>query len=113
MFSLLGLGILSVPSSASAQCVGSSISPQISISGSKQPTSRQNNVRMNASGPCTGSTSHTGITQVRIGGTQRGQQNINVDQQINGSSNSSGINGTTVLIQANPQIDVYNAADDF
>ena len=66
--SLFGLGILSVPSSASAQCVASDVSVQVSISGSKEPATQRSDVQMNALGPCTGNVSHTSGVQTRVGG---------------------------------------------
>lgn len=113
LLSLLGLSIVSAPFSASAQCVASDVSVQANISGSKEPASQRSDIQTDVDGSCTGTSIHTGGAQIRTGGTSPGEQTRRVTHKIRGSSNSSGVDGTTVILRSNPTIDVYNAADRF
>ena len=122
-FKVLALGLLSFSSflflganftkKVSAQCVQADISIQSNISGSRQPTERSNDVILESNGPCTGNSSVTTGVQSNVGGNGRVQQRRRVRQRIQGGSgNGSGVNGTTVQIKTNPQIDVFNPADN-
>lgn len=122
-FKVLALGLLSFSSflllganfakKVSAQCVQADISIQSNISGSKQPTKRSNDVVLESDGSCTGNSSVTTGVQSNVGGNGRVEQRRQVRQRIQGGSdNGTGVNGTTIQIKTNPQIDVYNPADN-
>jgi hypothetical protein len=97
---------------ASAQCVMNDTNFQVSISGSRKPTDRSNDVSQASSGGCVGNTVNSTNVQVNTGGTSRASQHRQSNQVINGSNNSpTGINLPPVKTRQNVQIDVYNAAD--
>lgn len=99
---------------ASAQCVQADISIQYNISGSRQPTERTNDVEFEKKGTCTGNANVTTNVQGNVGGTGRVTQTRQVRNRIQGDSdNRTGVNGPTVQIKTNPQIDVYNPVDRF
>ncbi len=119
-FSLLAVACLSISTiftveysrnnSASAQCVQADVSVQANISGSRQPTERSNDVQMTSQGPCTGNSQVTTGVQVNVGGRGRVIQNRRVRQEMNGGS---GVDGSTVQINSNVGVDVYNPADNY
>lgn len=108
----LTLASASTPS-ASAQCVMTDVGPQVTVSGSRQPTERSNNVNMQSQGPCTGNSITTTGEQLQQGGTNRAVQRREVNQQMQGGSDSgTGVSGPTVRVRVNPTADVFNPADD-
>lgn len=106
--SLLAWGAVS-PSPAHAQCVQADVSVQYNISGSRQPTDRENDVVMESDRGCTGNTSVTTGVQGNVGGDRPVVQRRRVRQRQEGGSGS----GSTVQIESNVGIDVYNPADNF
>jgi hypothetical protein len=97
---------------ATAQCVMNDTNIQVTISGSRQPTKRTNNVSQGSTGGCVGNTINTTNVQSNVGGTDPVTQNRQSNQQINGSNNSpTGINMAPVKFKQNVQVDVFNPAD--
>jgi hypothetical protein len=121
MKSYLSIGLLTLPAlcaailfapNAQAQCIMNDTNLQVSISGSKQPTNRTNNVRQGSTGNCVGNTVNTTNVQTNVGGTDRATQNRQSNQQLNGSnSNPTGVNLAPAKFRQNVQVDVYNPAD--
>ncbi|BAU63681.1 hypothetical protein STA3757_10470 [Stanieria sp. NIES-3757] len=98
--------------SALAQCVQADVSVQYNISGSKEPTERNNQIEMQGSDSCRGNASVTTGVQGNEGGTGKVVQNRTVRHRFEENPNSnSQWGGATVQIRSNPEIDVYNAAD--
>lgn len=101
-----------VTNSAMAQCVQADVSVQYNISGSKEPTERNNQIEMQGSDSCQGNVSVTTGVQGNEGGTGQVVQNRTVRHRFENNTNSnSQWGGSTVQIRSNPAIDVYNAAD--
>lgn len=96
--------------SAMAQCVQADVSVQYNISGSKEPTERNNQIEMQGSDSCRGNVSVTTGVQGNEGGTGKVVQNRTVRHRFEDNTNSQW-GGSTVQIRSNPAIDVYNAAD--
>ncbi|AFY94817.1 hypothetical protein [Chamaesiphon minutus] len=105
--------LVSLPiSRAHAQCMMNDTNIQMTISGSRKPTERTNDVTQRSTGNCVGNSVNSTNVQTNIGGTERATQNRRSNQQINGGGgNPSGVNVPTVKFRQNVQIDVYNAAD--
>lgn len=97
---------------AIAQCVQADVSVQYNISGSREPTERNNDIRMSSNGTCQGNATVTTGVQGNVGGNGRVRQNRVVRHRIDNSNNSSESSGATIQIQSNPAIDVYNPADN-
>lgn len=104
--------VSSVSNSATAQCVQADVGIQYNISGSKEPTERINDVDMQSTGDCRGNTSVTTGVQGNVGGNGRVRQERRVRHRFEGSRNSGDNGSSTVQIKVNPQIDVYNPADN-
>ena len=101
----------SVTNSAIAQCVQADVGVQYNISGSEEPTERTNDVDLQSNGDCKGNASVTTGVQGNQGGTGSVRQDRKVRHRFEGSDNDTEPGGSTVQIQTNPQIDVYNPAD--
>ena len=101
----------SVTNSAMAQCVQADVGVQYNISGSEEPTERSNDVDMQSNGDCRGNASVTTGVQGNQGGAGSVRQDRTVRHRFEGSDNDTEAGGSTVQIQTNPQIDVYNPAD--
>ena len=111
LLSLIGfLSVFSAPRSVSAQCVQADVSVQYNISGSRQPTDRTNDVDFDSQGNCQGNVSVTTGVQGNEGGTGRVRQRRVVRHRFTGNSHNN-LGGSTIQIQSNPAIDVYNPAD--
>jgi hypothetical protein len=121
-FFSLSLGLLSMAtlstltslpiSRVNAQCIMNDTNIQMTISGSRRPTDRTNNVTQGSTGNCSGNVINSTNVQTNIGGTNPATQNRQSNQQINGGGgNPSGVNVPPVKLHQNVQIDVYNAAD--
>ncbi|MCC0177506.1 hypothetical protein I4641_11005 [Waterburya agarophytonicola K14] len=96
-----------------AQCVQADVSVQYNISGSKEPTERTNDVEMSQEGTCRGNASVTTGVQGNVGGTRQVRQTRVVRHRIENRDNSHRYSGgSTIQIQSNPAIDVYNPADN-
>ena len=96
-----------------AQCVQADVSVQYNISGSRKLTERTNNVEMSGDGSCQGNASVTTGVQGNIGGNSRVRQRRVVRHRMENSPNSPEYSGgSTVRVQSNPAIDVYNPADN-
>ena len=95
-----------------AQCVQADISVQYNISGSRQPTSRTNDIEMSDDGFCQGNASVTTGVQGNVGGNGRVRQNRVVRHRAKNSEDNIDYYGSSVQIQSNPEIDVYNPADN-
>lgn len=96
-----------------AQCVQADVSVQYNISGSKEPTERANDVEMSSEETCHGNASVTTGVQGNIGGNRRVRQTRVVRHRFENRDNSHrGLGGSTIQIQSNPAIDVYNPADN-
>ncbi|MGD1920139.1 MAG: hypothetical protein ACFCAD_15380 [Pleurocapsa sp.] len=116
----IGLSLTSslLPSSlffspAVAQCVQADVSVQYNISGSRDLTERTNDVEMSSDGACRGNASVTSGVQGNIGGNCRVRQNRVVRHRLKNSRDNRGYpGGSTIQIQSNPAIDVYNPADN-
>ncbi|MGK7953362.1 MAG: hypothetical protein AB4368_32400 [Xenococcaceae cyanobacterium] len=104
------LGVFAVTRSASAQCVQADVSVQYNISGSRQPAEQSNDVDFDSNGRCRGNASITTGVQGNEGGTGRVIQRRVVRHRFTGD-NDDRSDGSTIQIQSNPTIDVYNAAD--
>ncbi|VEP15372.1 conserved exported hypothetical protein [Hyella patelloides LEGE 07179] len=102
----------SVTNSALAQCVQADVGVQYNISGSKEPTERSNDVDMQSDGDCRGNSSVTTGVQGNVGGNGRVRQERTVRHRSQGSEDDTGAGGSTVQVETNPQIDVYNPADN-
>ncbi len=100
----------SMTTSAKAQCVQADIGIQYNISGSREPTRRSNDVDMQSTGDCRGNASVTTGVQGNVGGNGRVRQNRRVRHRFEGRGNNN--DNETVQIKVNPQIDVYNPADN-
>lgn len=111
-FSSLIMVASSVNNSATAQCVQADVGIQYNISGSKEPTERTNDVDMQSSGDCRGNASVTTGVQGNEGGTGSVRQERRVRHRFEGSDDGNETGGSTVQIRTNPQIDVYNPADN-
>ncbi|WP_013323914.1 hypothetical protein [Gloeothece verrucosa] len=101
---------------AVAQCVQTDVSVQYNISGSKKPTERTNDVVMESQPGCIGNSSVTTSVQGNIGGDGPVQQNRRVRQRQtsnNSQPKPTGVNGSTVQVQSNVQVDVYNPAEKY
>ncbi len=98
---------------AIAQCVQADVAVQYNISGSKEPTERSNDVDFQSHDNCRGNVSVTTSVQGNEGGNGRVRQTRTVRHRFeNSESNSDRPGGSTIQIQSNPTIDVYNAADN-
>lgn len=104
------LGVFTITRSAAAQCVQADISVQYNISGSRQPTERNNDVDFGSSGNCRGNASVTTGVQGNEGGRGRVTQRRVVRHRFTGDGDDRA-GGSTIQIKSNPTIDVYNAAD--
>ena len=96
---------------ALAQCVQADISAQYNISGSRTPTERNNDVDLQSRGACRGNVSVTTGVQGNEGGTAKVRQSRVVRHRFENRHHDDR-NDSTVQIQSNPTIDVYNAADN-
>lgn len=100
-------------SSAVAQCVQADISVQYNISGSKIPTERTNDVEFQSNDACRGNASITTGVQGNIGGNGRVRQTRVVRHRMEDRDSSDRYSeNSTVRVQSNPAIDVYNPADN-
>lgn len=100
-----------------AQCIQADIAVQYNISGSQEPTERTNDVDFQSHAACRGNASVTTSVQGNEGGNGRVRQTRVVRHRFKPQSSLSqahnGILGSsTVQIQSNPAIDVYNAAEN-
>ena len=95
-----------------AQCVQADISVQYNISGSRQPTPRTNDIKMNDDGSCRGNASVTTGVQGNIGGNGKVSQNRVVRHQMRNRRSDTEHNSSSIQIKSNPAIDVYNPADN-
>ena len=111
LISGLSLQCISWQSAVMAQCVQADISVQYNISGSKEPTDRNNDVVMQNSGACQGNASITTGVQGNVGGNGRVRQTRTVRHRFIGSEEDNH-SQNTIQIKSNPTIDVYNAADN-
>ena len=117
LFSLFGLLCANWSiSPATAQCIQADISVQYNISGSKEPTDRTNDVEMTGDGACQGNATVTTGVQGNVGGNGRVRQSRTVRHRIEnrdrrGQKRGNSV-GSTIQIQSNPAIDVYNPADN-
>jgi hypothetical protein len=116
-FSLLSAWILTIVSGIShpaiAQCVQADVSVQYNISGSKEPTERNNDVDFQTHPNCSGNVSVTTGVQGNEGGNGRVSQTRIVRHRFeNNQGTSDRPDNSTIQIQSNPTIDVYNAADN-
>ena len=94
-----------------AQCVRADVSVQYNISGSTEPTERNNDIDLQSDSGCQGNATVTTGVQGNVGGNRRVRQSRKVRHRINSSDNRDNYLGNNVQIQSNPAIDVYNAAD--
>jgi hypothetical protein len=116
-FSLLSASILGIVPGISppaiAQCVQADVSVQYNISGSKEPTDRTNDVDFQSHPNCSGNVSVTTGVQGNEGGNGRVTQTRIVRHRFEDNQTTSDrSNNSTIQIQSNPTIDVYNAADN-
>lgn len=101
---------------AVAQCVQADVAVQYNISGSKKPTKRNNDVVLESEPGCTGNSSVTSSVQGNVGGNDTVEQNRRVRQRQSNSNskpNPTGVNGSTVQVQTEIQVDVYNPAEKY
>ena len=101
-----------VTNSATAQCVQADVGIQYNISGSKKPTQRTNDVDMQSTGSCRGNASVTTGVQGNVGGNGSVRQERRVRHRFEGKGKNRENGNSTIQIQVNPQIDVYNPADN-
>lgn len=95
-----------------AQCVQADVSVQYNISGSTEPTERDNDIDLQSDRNCQGNATVTTGVQGNVGGNRRVRQSRQVRQRVSSSSERNNYSGKTVQIQSNPAIDVYNPADN-
>jgi hypothetical protein len=100
---------LTITSPMKAQCVMNDVNLQVSMSGSKKPTQRTNNVTQVSRGPCVGNTITTTNTQVYTG-RERATQLRESYQVINNQGSHNSLGSNTVKVKTNVQVDVYNPA---
>lgn len=93
-----------------ASCVQADVSVQYSISGSKKPTPRSNDVQMEKDPQCSGNTSVTTGVQGHVGPGSVEQHRQVRHRQQGGNGNRSGVNGPTVQVEVKAPVDVYNPA---
>lgn len=121
-FALFSLGLFSFSSFltvaaslnqvASAQCVIADVAIQVAVHGSEKPPQQTNQVEMMSDGPCTGNTSVSTSRQIHVGGADDVRQERRSRHQISGDGDSStGVNGPTVAVPVEVQVDVDNPAD--
>ena len=121
-FALFSLGLFSFSSfltlasswsqSASAQCVMADVAIQVAVDGSEEPAQQSNQVEMLSDGPCTGNTSVSTSRQIHVGGEGEVRQERRSRHQLRGDDDSrTGVNGPTVAVPVEVQVDVYNPAD--
>ncbi len=99
--------------SVKAQCVQGDVSVQYSISGSQKPTQRTNDVTMESEPGCRGNSSVTTGVQGHIGPNSAEQDRRVRHRQRGSNKNPKGINGSTVQIRSNVEVDVDNPVDRF
>jgi len=115
--SLLAMATLSTllwPSNrpVAAQCVITDVAVQTAITGSQKPAKQSNQVTIERRGACNGTSSVSVGQQVQVGGTGQVVQQRQSQHRIEGTSrNETGVQGPTVAIPVQVQVDVYNAAD--
>ena len=121
-FALFSLGLFSFSSFltlassfnqfVSAQCVIADVAVQVAVDGSEEPAQQSNEVEIMSDGPCTGNTSVNTSRQVHVGGMGEVRQERSSRHQIRGDGNSrTGVNGPTVAVPVEVQVDVDNPAD--
>ncbi|WP_448573604.1 hypothetical protein [Trichothermofontia sp.] len=97
---------------AAAQCVIADVAVQTAITGSQKPAKQSNQVTMERRGSCSGNSSVSVGQQVQVGGTGQVIQQRQSHHRIEGTSrHEAGVQGPTVAIPVQVQVDVYNAAD--
>ena len=120
-FAFFSLGLLSFSSVltvastvnqvAIAQCVMADVAIQVAVHGSEKPAQQTNDVEMVSDGPCTGNTSVSASRQIHVGGTDEVRQDRSSRHQISGDRNNrTGMNGPTVAVPVEVQVDVDNPA---
>ena len=120
-FVLVSLGLFSLSSFltvassfhqvASAQCVMADVAIQVAVHGSEKPAEQTNQVAMMSDGPCTGNTSVSASRQIHVGGTDEVRQERRSRHQVRGDGESrTGLNGPTVAVPVEVQVDVDNPA---
>ncbi|MDJ0703340.1 MAG: hypothetical protein QNJ46_08675 [Leptolyngbyaceae cyanobacterium MO_188.B28] len=120
-FAFFSLGLLSFSSVltvastvnqvAIAQCVMADVAIQVAVHGSEKPAQQTNDVEMVSDGPCTGNTSVSTSRQVHVGGTDEVRQTRRSRHQMSEDRNNrTGVNGPTVAVPVEVQVDVDNAA---
>ncbi|MDR9404582.1 MAG: hypothetical protein RI580_14200 [Halothece sp. Uz-M2-17] len=102
----------STTQSAQGQCVQADVGVQYNISGSREPTERSNDVEMESNEDCQGNASVTVGVQGNEGGTGPVRQNRKVRHRVQGGESKGQVDRSTVQIRSNPQIDVFNTAED-
>lgn len=102
-----------VTNSAQAQCVQADVSVQYSISDSKEPAKRNNDVLMESDEKCSGNASVTTGVQGYIGNGKVEQNRQVRHRQQGGSGNPSNIQGPNVQIRDNVGVDVYNPTSKY
>ena len=107
------IAIEGTTSPAMAQCVQADVSVQYNISGSTEPTERDNDIDLQSDPNCRGNATVTTGVQGNIGGNRRVRQSRKVRHRVTSSDDRGNYSGNTVQIKSNPAIDVYNAADNF
>ncbi|NET37313.1 MAG: hypothetical protein F6K19_35700 [Cyanothece sp. SIO1E1] len=114
LFSLAPLWVLASNFNhvASAQCVVSDVAVQVAVHGSRRPARQSNDVDIKSDGPCSGNTSTSHSTQVQVGGTGEVRQERRSRHRLSGGQNNrTGVNGPTVAIPVEVQVNVDNPAD--
>lgn len=97
---------------ASAQCVMADVAVQVAVDGSEDPAQQSNDVEMRSDGPCRGNSSVGASRQIHVGGTGEVRQERRGRHQIRGDGDSrTGVDGPTVAIPVEVQVDVDNPAD--
>lgn len=116
LLSIATLLALAIPETrpAAAQCVIADVAVQTAITGSQKPAKQSNQVTIDRRGSCSGNSSVSVGQQVQVGGTGPVVQERRSHHRIDGTSrNETGVNGPTVAVPVQVQVDVYNAADRF
>ena len=117
-FNLLSLGLLSfsmltlapsLTSSASATCVTTDVSNQVSIHGSKEPSQQTNNVEMQTEDECLGNTTTSTSTQVHTG-SNNAQQTRDSNHSVGSKDDETGVSGPTIEVPVETKTDVYSPA---
>ena len=97
---------------ANAACVGLDVANQLALTGSKEPSTQENNVDLNASPDCFGNVTSSTDAQLGISSDPINQQRDSTHNLIGSDENVHGLSGPNILIPVDNQVDIYVPAYD-